>query len=307
MEQIHSAAMKSKIFLSFDETAQSANLIAGELGALPRDSVWKPWIDCEIHMDEGWHDRLNDAVEMERCNRLYVAALLGMFESSRRARFDREWRQIFPNRDKSADIDDSCNHQRYLAGISVWVGNCACEDARGMRADEVWASQPDEPEGDDMELMLLTQSSKKQEPKLPPPAKPTKNKRKKNADALQENPQTGADLSPRKTTDSPPSSKPKPGKAAIALKRMREEVKFKIPKAPLTLKRMAEECKILGGDDKPSPSSYQYIEESVRDKFDMDRVNQIKGPLIKRGIPMERIVRELVGEKVSLPMTVIVL
>lgn len=295
--------MKSGIFLSFAATngsAQSKELLADGLGVFSRDVVWN---DREIRTDdtgeagEEWARRFIGAVEHVQWDLLWCSAVLRNLSADPvRVHMERECREIFPKCGGYTNETDSDNHLRHLAEAYEWTGGDASEGTRGVRASARWASQPVTREGDDMGLMLLTQSNKPRAPKLPPPGKLTKNKRKKKLEAFQENSQTGADLSPRKPTGTQPPSKPTPGKAARALKRMREEVKFRIPNQPLTLKQMASECGILGSDGKPSASSYQYIEESVRDKFDMDRVDQIKGPLIKRGISIEQIVRELVGE-----------
>lgn len=87
-----------------------------------------------------------------------------------------------------------------------------------------------------------------------------------------------------------------PGRAGRELRRLRLSVYAKDPKNPLTYAQMAEECGYFNNEGKPLGTTYQYKEDSsTKEFFPKDVVDQLKIPLVERGISEEEVYEVLAG------------
>jgi len=92
------------------------------------------------------------------------------------------------------------------------------------------------------------------------------------------------------------------GRAAQALKELRESV-INYPKEPtLTYAQMALECGFIDENGEGIASTYQYNErEYEKDYFSKEKVDRFKIPLSKRGIPETEIYSVLTGVRITSP------
>lgn len=92
------------------------------------------------------------------------------------------------------------------------------------------------------------------------------------------------------------------GKAAQALKELRERVENVIPDEKLTYGQMAFECGWLDKNGKGSASTYQYNERDFEGEyFSKSKVDRLKVPLVRRGMPEDEIYSVLTGISISSP------